>query len=106
MKRLILAACALTLAGAPLSALADPGGGKGGPKGHPHGAPPGQMKKHWNKGERLPSVYITERYYVEPARYHLPPPPYGYRYVLVEDRIYVAQTTTGAILDVISALVR
>ena len=104
MKRILMAAAAIAVLAAPAAALAD----KGGHKGHPHGMPPGQAKKYWGKGERLPSVYVTERrYYVtEPWRYDLRPAPYGYRYIIVDDRIYLAQTTTGLILDVISALTR
>ena len=104
MKRTLLAMAALAVAAAPAAALSDPGHGKG-HKGHPHGMPPGQAKKYWGKGERLPPVYITERYYVsEPWRYDLRPAPYGYRYILVDDRIYLAQTSTGLILDVVNAL--
>jgi Ni/Co efflux regulator RcnB len=104
MKRMLMAAAAIAVLAAPAAALAD----KGGHKGHPHGMPPGQAKKYWGKGERLPPVYISERrYYVtEPWRYDLRPAPYGYRYIIVDDRIYLAQTTTGLILDVIDALTR
>jgi Ni/Co efflux regulator RcnB len=105
MKRMLMAAAAIAVLAAPAAALADKGGGH---KGHPHGMPPGQAKKYWGKGERLPPVYISERrYYVtEPWRYDLRPAPYGYRYIIVDDRIYLAQTTTGLILDVIDALTR
>jgi Ni/Co efflux regulator RcnB len=108
MRRVLIIAAALAVAVAPAASLADPGHGKGGSKRHPHGIPPGQAKKYWSKGERLPPVYVSERrYYVtEPWRYDLGPAPYGYRYVLVDDRIYLAQTSTGLILDVISALLR
>ena len=76
-------------------------------KGHPHGMPPGQAKKMWRQGERLPVTYITQRYYVsEPARYRLAPAPYGYRYVRVDDQIYLAQTQTGLISSVVSALLQ
>jgi Ni/Co efflux regulator RcnB len=69
--------------------------------------PPGQAKKMWRRGERLPSDYLrTEYIVVEPRRYRLPPAPYGYRWVRVEDRYYLAQTRTGLIAQVIEALVR
>jgi len=108
MKRILMAAVAIAALAAPAATLADPGHGKGGKKAHPHSMPPGQAKKYWGKGEHLPTVYVTERrYYVtEPWRYDLRPAPYGYRYILVDDRIYLAQSTTGLILDVISALTR
>ena len=118
MKLILIAAAAAFVLGAPLAAQADPGHGKGGngrgdtvtPPGlakKPYGMPPGQAKKMWRQGERLPGVYITERYYVvEPYRYHLPPAPYGYRWVRVDDDYYLAQTRTGLIAQVVSALLR
>lgn len=107
MKTLLTTAvAALALAAAPAVALAKDG--KGPKKPHPHGMPPGQAKKMWNTGERLPGMYLTQpRYFVtEPTRYNLPPAPYGYRYVLVDGRIYLAQDETGLIRDVIQALIR
>jgi Ni/Co efflux regulator RcnB len=104
MKTLLMTAlAAVALGAAPAAALA-----KDGPKKpHPHGMPPGQAKKMWNQGERLPPIYLQQRYHVyEPARYSLPPAPYGYRYVRVGDRIYLAQDETGLIRDVITALIR
>ena len=120
---LLIAAISLTI---PAAALADPGKGKG--KGQhggrpamtsgawtppglarkPHGMPPGQAKKIWGKGENLPQVYVTQpRYYVtQPSRYGLGPTPYGYRWVRVGDNYYLAQTQTGAINQIISALIR
>ena len=74
----------------------------------PHGMPPGQAKKRWAQGERLPNMYVTQqRYYVtEPSRSGLGPTPYGYRWVHVGDQYYLAQTDTGVISQIISALVR
>ena len=115
MKRILIAATAAFVLAAPLAAQADPGHGKdkgdhGTPPGlakKPYGMPPGQAKKMWSRGERLPTVYITERYYVvEPYRYHLPPAPYGYRWVRVDDQDYLAQTRTGLIAQGVSALLR
>ncbi len=117
MRRFLLLTAAAGLALAPLSAQADPGKGKGHKdhaaayapgqvKGHPHGGPPGQLKK-WSRGQRLPTTYITERYYVvEPARYRLAPAPVGYRWVMVEDNYYLAQTRTGLITQVVASLLR
>src|SRR5258705_7471619 len=119
MKRILIAATAAIVLAAPLAAQADPGHGKGNGKGKdesgtppglakkPYGMPPGQAKKMWSQGERLPTTYITERYYVvDPYRYHLPPVPYGYRWVRVGDEYYLAQTETGLIAQVVSALLR
>lgn len=73
----------------------------------PHGMPPGQAKKMWSQGERLPDNYLSQRYYVaDPSRYQLQPAPYGYRWVQVGDQYYLAQTQTGLISQAISALIR
>ena len=133
MKTILIAAAAasLTLA-AP--AFADPGGhgqNKGHSKGHdrgheryeatghqgswtppglakkPGGMPPGQYKKMYNRGQRLPTTYISQRYYVaNPDRYRLREAPAGYRWVQVNDQYYLAQTRTGLISEVVSALLR
>lgn len=78
-----------------------------GGKGHPHGMPPGQAKKHWSRGEYIPRGYVVERtYYVsDPARYRLRQPPPGYRWVRVGDDVYLAQTETGLIAEVIRSLI-
>lgn len=103
---LITAATALAVAAAPAAGLAKEKG-HGPHKAHPHGMPPGQAKKVWSAGERLPATYISPRYYVtEPWRYDLAPAPYGYRYVRVGDRIYLAQDETGLIRDVLTGLLR
>jgi Ni/Co efflux regulator RcnB len=110
MKTLLLtAAAALALAAAP-AASADPGG-KGhkphGAKAHPHGMPPGQAKKMWRRGEHLPANYLAANYYVtDYARYRLPPPPPRYRYVYVEERVYLVDPTTRLIRDVLDVLIR
>lgn len=122
MKTFLIAAAALGLAAplaVPAAALADPppwaGHGHGNPHGEPpglakkpYGMPPGQAKKLWRRGERLPMAYVTEERYVvvEPARYDLPPAPFGYRWVRVDDHYYLTQTETGLIAQAIAALVR
>lgn len=117
MKCILMAAAAAFVLAAPLAVQADPGHGNGHGKGErgtppglakkPYGMPPGQAKKMWRQGERLPTTYITERYYVvEPQRYRLPPAPYGYRWVRIDDDYYLAQTRTGLISQVVSALLR
>ena len=74
----------------------------------PHGMPPGQAKKAWAQGERLPYQYYTQpRYYVPaPAVAKLPPAPYGSRWVKVGDRYYLAQTRTGVVTEIVSSLLR
>ena len=58
-------------------------------------------------GQRLPSNYYRNRtYYVQPSMYQLPPAPYGYEYVRVGNAVYLTQTETGMISQVISNLLR
>lgn len=124
MKTIMIAAAALAMA-LPASALARPHPdyhgdrdryerdhrgdhhrGKDYGKRHPHGMPPGQAKKRWSRGEHVPRAYVTERsYYVlEPARYRLRQPPPGYQWVRVDNDVYLAQTQTGLIADVVLSL--
>ena len=73
----------------------------------PYGMPPGQAKKVYGRGERLPMIYVTERYYVaNPVAYRLAPAPYGYRWVQVDGYYYLAQTRTGLITQAVAALLR
>jgi len=110
MKTALITA-ALTIAfAAPGAALAKPhhhddDGWRG--KGHPHGMPPGQAKKQWSRGEHIPRSYVVERtYYIEdPGRYRLRPPPAGYRWVRVDGDVYLTQTETGLIAEVIRSLI-
>jgi Ni/Co efflux regulator RcnB len=118
MKSLLMIALAAGALGLPLAASAkDHGDGDrghdkhkhdGGPPGlakKDHGMPPGQAKKHWGRGEHLPASYISQHYYIaQPTLYHLPPAPYGQRWVLVEDNAYLADTRTGLIANVIANL--
>ena len=125
MKTAIMVIAALSLA-IPAGALADPGKGKG--KGQhdgrpamtsgawtppglarkPHRMPPGQAKKVWGSGDRLPDRYVNQsRYYVtQPSQYGLGPTPYGYRWVKVGDNYYLAQAETGVVSQIVSALIR
>ena len=124
MKTAIMVIAALSLA-IPATALADPGKGKG--KGQhdgrpamtsgrwtppglarkPHGMPPGQAKKIWSQGDRLPGAYVSQpRYAVaQPSSQGLGTTPYGYHWVKVGDNYYLAQNETGVISQVISALI-
>lgn len=99
---------ALMIAAAPTAADPGDGNGKGhGAKSHPHGMPPGQAKKAWNRGQRLPAHYISSPYYVtDYGRYDLPPPPPPYRYVYVEERVYLVDPKTQLIRDVLNLLIR
>lgn len=74
----------------------------------PHGLPPGQAKKMWSQGERMPSQYYSQqRYYVpEPARYNLSPAPVGMRWIQVGDQYYLTRTDNGLVREVVAALLR
>ena len=100
MKMSVLLFAAAALAFAP-AATADP------KKPHPHGGPPGQTKKMWRKGERLPSSYYSSTRYiiVEPARYRLAPPPRGFRWVLVDGDAYLVRSDTGLVADLVAGVV-
>lgn len=100
MKTPLLLVAAAALAFAP-AAMADP------KKPHPHGGPPGQTKKMWRKGERLPSSYYSSTRYIiaEPARYRLAPPPRGYRWVLVDGDAYLVRSDTGLVAELVAGVV-
>jgi Ni/Co efflux regulator RcnB len=74
----------------------------------PYGMPPGQAKKVWGQGDRLPNQYYTQsQYYVaNPSAVNLAPAPYGSRWVRVGDNYYQAQTQTGVVSQIVSALLR
>ena len=115
MKRSLMLAGAVSLLAA--SALADPGHGRGhdkwdrdaGPPGlanRSFGLPPGQAKKLWRRGERIPVGYIGPRYYiVEPRRYHLHAPSRGYRWVVVDHDAYLVAVTSGLVAEVVAGAI-
>lgn len=98
MKHLLLAASLALLALSP-AAIA----GKGHGKGHGHGHHDQGKHKGWNKGDRIPAVYLERRYYVEDYRHHhLAPPPRGHRWVRTDDGKYVLiAVATGVIADIL-----
>lgn len=62
---------------------------------HDNGRHLGQFRR----GERVPDMYMQQRYYVTDYRaYHLAPPPSGYRWVRPDDgRYLLISTATGLI---------
>ena len=76
----------------------------------PYGMPPGQAKKMglYSIGQHLPRTYYrNDTYYLDnPATYQLAPPPPGYEYVRVGNDVYLAQTRTGLIANVIADLLK
>jgi Ni/Co efflux regulator RcnB len=102
----VLATAALAIA-QPTAAKPHDGHGPPGLAKKPYGLPPGQAKKLWRQGERLPrNYYVETRYVVVPQRYSLPIPPPGYRWVGVNGDAYLVQTQTGMIADLVRDLLR
>ena len=88
-----------------------PGHGGATPPGlakKPYGMPPGQAKKlhQYSIGQHLPRTYYrNDSYYLDnPASYQLAPPPPGYEYVRVDNDVYLTQTRSGLIAQVIADL--
>ena len=71
--------------------------------------PPGQAKKIFNQGQRLPAAYYAQnRTYVlaNPGQYELPVAPSGYQWVRVDNDAYLVRSQTGVISDVIRSIFR
>jgi len=71
--------------------------------------PPGQAKKLFNPGERLPASYYAQNpSYVlsNPAQYQLQPAPAGYRWVRVDNDVYLVRSETGLISEVVRRIFR
>lgn len=131
MKKTLIIACTFAaLAVGPAALAKDHGNGHGHGKGkhaadahngawtnpagraHPHGMPPGQAKKIARAqgdlvtGAVLPSGYPGYQVVPNYQSYNLPAAPVGHEYVRVGDNVYLRQTTTGVIADVIANLFR
>lgn len=118
MKRLLLAISIALISLSSTAVLAKGGGhhkhghhhghhrlahGHGQAARHDNGLHLGQRKQAFRRGERLPEVYLQQRYYVQDYRvYHLAPPPYGYRWVRPDDgRYLLIATATGLISQIL-----
>jgi Ni/Co efflux regulator RcnB len=66
--------------------------------------PHGYQVRRWQGGDRLPYAYRGRQYYVDYHQYNLNPPPYGYRWVRVDNDVVLAAITTGVILSVVQGL--
>jgi Ni/Co efflux regulator RcnB len=62
---------------------------------HPH------RHHYWARGQYLPRYYLAEPYYVDYRVYDLRPPPYGYRWVRVDDRFLLVAVASGLIASMI-----
>ena len=71
--------------------------------------PPGQAKKVFNTGERLPAAYYAQNpsYVLQnPSQYQLQPAPAGYQWVRVDNDVYLVRSQTGVITDAIRSIFR
>jgi Ni/Co efflux regulator RcnB len=71
--------------------------------------PPGQAKKIFNQGERLPASYYAQNpaYIISnPSQYQLSPAPAGYRWVRVDNDVYLVRNETGLISEVVRRIFR
>lgn len=67
------------------------------PQGHQRGS-------WWGVGTRLPSAYYAPEYVVDYQRYKLPPPAQGFRWVRVENDVYLVHSSSGLIRDALYQL--
>lgn len=58
----------------------------------------------WTVGSRLPSAYYGPNYVVDYRRYRLPPPPSGFRWVRVENDVYLVHSASGLVRDALYQL--
>jgi surface antigen len=76
------------------------GGGPPGLAKKAYGLPPGQAKKLWRRGERLPAAYIGTRYFIaDPRIYHLELPRRGHRWVVINGDAYLIELATGLVVE-------
>ncbi|MBE7217777.1 MAG: RcnB family protein [Caulobacteraceae bacterium] len=105
MKRLLIAATALTMLGGSVSAaLAQPREIRHDRRELRHDRRELRRDRRWSRGERLPAAYRGGRYYVSDWRArHLRAPPRGYRWVRRDNDYLLIGATTGLIASVIAA---
>ena len=58
----------------------------------------------WSVGNRLPAVYYAPGYSVDYRRYKLPMPPEGFRWIRVENDVYLVHSSSGLIRDALYQL--
>lgn len=60
-------------------------------------APRGYYSYRWRTGHRLPSHWYGSPYYVDHRYYNLAAPPYGHRWVRVDNDVFLVALTSGLI---------
>ena len=58
----------------------------------------------WGVGNRLPAAYYAPSYKVDHRRYRLPEPPEGFRWVRVENDVYLVHSASGLVRDALYQL--
>ena len=107
MKKVIIAAVALSLLGASAASAAPYRGadnprGNGYQQGHRYDQRAPARRVHWRQGQRLPPGYWNRGQYVDYRVHRLRPPPRGYRWVRTNDGDYLmVAIATGLIASVI-----
>ena len=103
MKRLLPAACSALLLLSTSAIAGHHGKGHDNDQGQDRGHHDNGLHRGWNKGERLPDIYLQQRYYVTDYRvYHLAAPRPGYHWVRVPDgRFVLVAVATGVIADIL-----
>jgi Ni/Co efflux regulator RcnB len=66
--------------------------------------PRGYYDYRWSVGHRLPSSYYGRSYYIDHRAYRLDPPPYGYRWVRVDNDVFLVALASGLISHAIHDL--
>ncbi|HVF33699.1 MAG TPA: RcnB family protein [Candidatus Saccharimonadia bacterium] len=66
--------------------------------------PRGYYARSWSIGHRLPPAYYGPSYYIDYRPYGLAPPPYGYRWVRIDNDVVLVAIATGLIAEIIDDL--
>lgn len=66
--------------------------------------PYGYYSRSWRVGYSLPRSYYGSSYYIDYRPYGLAPPPYGYRWIRVDDDVFLVAIASGLIADIVSDL--
>jgi Ni/Co efflux regulator RcnB len=61
----------------------------------------GLHRGQWARGQHLPAQYLGRSYYVDYRGHHLRQPPYGYRWVRVNNDYMMVHRTNGLISSII-----
>jgi Ni/Co efflux regulator RcnB len=123
MKRISVAAAALAVGVMATAGVANADNGRheGWKKHHHHRVAPKKVVRHvvrrapvrtrtvvvYRTGQYLPrDYYVNRTYYVQPTVYGLQAPPPGYEWVHIGNSVYLTQTNTGLISQVVANLIR